>query len=756
MPGLGDHQRSAGTEEPHRAFGGHGRRPNDRATTRSNAARSAGVGRAPRPARTTTSTRSPSPSRSTPARGSRRAAAGRRAARPRPSGNSSASTSPGARRRSRGRGSGPSNAPIARGQIDGVVELALDRAGAEQAERARVLEDLDQLVGSRPLRVRSGHRRTLASADQAGRSTTRRRGSSPSDAVAMPSISDAVSWTTLRSLRRHRLERLRTAGLEHLLGERPGELGERLAALRPVAGDVDVDPHAVPVGLALHHRAHELLDRVQRRALRPDEEPEVVAGDLDDDHVVVDHALGLGAEVEGVDQTLGELLGRLGLLLDRHVVLGRVHGAPLLLVARLAGSARLPRPTVVPAEPLPPPRRRRAPPRRRRFDEPPSSAVRALCDGRSPAAARCRPVPPPLPPPTVAAGARTRRAAAACAAGARPASPARSASPAPGSGPRCSPSRPRNPLFGSSSTSYSTSSSSTPSSSSAASSASAIVRPVVSTHSMVIALFDSARHVLAAPGRTRATRRSVSVVCASCCSGGASRRSSAAAARSPDSRGRPGSTSPWPARSCAGARFAPRRLAGAPASPAPLAPFAAAARVGSARRWRRPGAGTASASPRRARERRRVGVDALRRRWRRPSAAAAMRGLPWSGDLAHDELLLAEAPEVAHQEVEDEAGGELQGEEPERDRQDRRDHRHLLVHVRRVAPALAGLQEPGDDHEADEDEVGERVEEPAGDAGGVLREVHPEELLRVRAGPASGGCSRPCGACRAGPVQNAA
>ena len=49
-----------------------------------------------------------------------------------------------------------------------------------------------------------------------------------------------------------------------------------------------------------------------------------------------------------------------------------------------------------------------------------------------------------------------------------------------------------------------------------------------------------------------------------------------------------------------------------------------------------------------------------------------------------------------------------------------------------VAAALAGLQEPGDDHEADEDEVGECVEEAAGDRGGVLRQVHPEEVLRVR------------------------
>ena len=112
--------------------------------------------------------------------------------------------------------------------------------------------------------------------------------------------------------------------------------------------------------------------------------------------------------------------------------------------------------------------------------------------------------------------------------------------------------------------------------------------------------------------------------------------------------------------------------------------------------------------------------------------------LPWSGDLAHDELLLAEAPEVAHQEVEDEAGGELQREEAEARSAARGDDRHLRVHVRRVAPALAGLQEAGDDDEPDEDEVGERVEEAAGDAGRVLREVHAQELLRVRAGPSFG------------------
>ena len=80
---------------------------------------------------------------------------------------------------------------------------------------------------------------------------------------------------------------------------------------------------------------------MERRALRADEQPEVVAGDLDDHHVVVDHALGAGAELEGVDQPLREDLGRLGLLFDRYVMLDRVHGAPLLLV-RVALTCRAP------------------------------------------------------------------------------------------------------------------------------------------------------------------------------------------------------------------------------------------------------------------------------------------------------------------------------------------------------------------------------------------------------------------------------
>ncbi len=48
---LGDHQAGASAEEPHRGFGGHGRAPDERATTRSNVPRNPVLGRDPRPAR---------------------------------------------------------------------------------------------------------------------------------------------------------------------------------------------------------------------------------------------------------------------------------------------------------------------------------------------------------------------------------------------------------------------------------------------------------------------------------------------------------------------------------------------------------------------------------------------------------------------------------------------------------------------------------------------------------------------------------
>ena len=74
---------------------------------------------------------------------------------------------------------------------------AFERPGAEQPELPGVLEDATRR-GCEP--SGSEARSRTAASGSGRRSTTRRRGSSPSDAVAMPSISATVSWTTLRSL----------------------------------------------------------------------------------------------------------------------------------------------------------------------------------------------------------------------------------------------------------------------------------------------------------------------------------------------------------------------------------------------------------------------------------------------------------------------------------------------------------------------------------------------------------------------------
>ena len=151
--------------------------------------------------------------------------------------------------------------------------------------------------------------------------TTRRRGSSPSDTVATPSISFTVSWTTLRSTRRHRLEDLVAARLDGPLGGLPGELGQRLLAPGPVAGHVDVDPGAVPpirrwtavrtsswTASSVAAFGARSAGRGRRRRCRPvtSSSPSVRAATV-------------GRQPEALDETPGEGLRQLGLFLERHV-----------------------------------------------------------------------------------------------------------------------------------------------------------------------------------------------------------------------------------------------------------------------------------------------------------------------------------------------------------------------------------------------------------------------------------------------------
>ena len=175
--------------------------PNDRATTRSNAApERRRPGPAPRPVRT--------PPRPDPRGRDARPPARRNVApallrveqhRARRPGNATASTSPGRpppAPRSR-------NAPCERtdrpGQVDGVVELATRPGPGPRNPSPRASSRIPTARGSGPTAA-TGPVTGERGRRSGGRSTTRRRGSSPSDSVATPSISDAVSCTTLRSI----------------------------------------------------------------------------------------------------------------------------------------------------------------------------------------------------------------------------------------------------------------------------------------------------------------------------------------------------------------------------------------------------------------------------------------------------------------------------------------------------------------------------------------------------------------------------
>ena len=86
---------------------------------------------------------------------------------------------------------------------------------------------------------RAGSGRRSPPASHAGRITTRRRLSSPSETVVTPSISFTVSWTTLRSGGLIGSSAFRTPLALHLLGDLLGEAGQGLPAPLPVPADVD-------------------------------------------------------------------------------------------------------------------------------------------------------------------------------------------------------------------------------------------------------------------------------------------------------------------------------------------------------------------------------------------------------------------------------------------------------------------------------------------------------------------------------------
>ena len=140
---------------------------------------------------------------------------------------------------------------------------------------------------------------------QAGLITTRRRGSSPSELVATPSISATVSCTTFRSGGLIGSSATLDLGLPNLFGHLPGESGERLATAFPVAADVDPQTGAATAQPVLHDRAHQLLDRLEGRAAGPDQQPQTLTFDLDQHRVVIDAGVDRPGETHGSTQGHG-------------------------------------------------------------------------------------------------------------------------------------------------------------------------------------------------------------------------------------------------------------------------------------------------------------------------------------------------------------------------------------------------------------------------------------------------------------------
>src|SRR5579872_1839806 len=121
----------------------------------------------------------------------------------------------------------------------------------------------------------------------------------------------------------HGLEGLRHSRLDDLSRDLLGELGQGGGATSPIATHVDVDPAAGVLAAALHDRARQLLQGIDRRSPRSDQVADAVAVDRHLDVLVVDGARHGGGEAEALDHTSHELLCQSGLGFDTHLFLLR-------------------------------------------------------------------------------------------------------------------------------------------------------------------------------------------------------------------------------------------------------------------------------------------------------------------------------------------------------------------------------------------------------------------------------------------------
>src|SRR5438552_11678780 len=127
----------------------------------------------------------------------------------------------------------------------------------------------------------------------------------------------------------HRFEHPSLPGRPHRSGDLTSESLQRLPALLPVPGHVDEDPAVVSTGPALHDRASEVLQCGERRALGPDQQPDVVPGHDDLDRVLV-HLPDTDrrSSGEGREEPAHEGARDLSLRLERNV-LGHLRASPI-------------------------------------------------------------------------------------------------------------------------------------------------------------------------------------------------------------------------------------------------------------------------------------------------------------------------------------------------------------------------------------------------------------------------------------------
>ena len=158
---------------------------------------------------------------------------------------------------------------------------------------------------------------------QLGSTTTKRRGSTPSDSELRPAAATA-SCTTFRSNGVIGSSDTGSPVVADLLHDLAGQLDQPLALLRPEAGDVQHQPRPI-TRLAVDRQPGQLLESVEHLAVATHQLLQVRPHDRDRGTVALDVDVQVAVEIGDVEQLLEIVGGNVAFLLevlDPHVVIG--------------------------------------------------------------------------------------------------------------------------------------------------------------------------------------------------------------------------------------------------------------------------------------------------------------------------------------------------------------------------------------------------------------------------------------------------